>query len=183
MSWRHYERNSNLLLTYLLTYSMVQSPSWAANWFAASQEIPRSSRNPKVHYRTHKRPPRVSIIGQPNHLLTYIPKLIHNSKNNNNKIRQLCTNKKNRKIIYPWRFQSVLQSVRCFGVWLHFCCSWSVWRMFLRKLVTPTVFMWCFRIRGGGRTLRTPFNFSPIYQILIRNLVLVFHLYVHKYVD
>jgi len=34
---------------------MVQSPSWAANWFAASQEITRISRNPKVHYRTHKR--------------------------------------------------------------------------------------------------------------------------------
>ena len=32
---------------------MVQSPSWAANWFAATQEIPRISRNPKVHYRTH----------------------------------------------------------------------------------------------------------------------------------
>jgi len=34
---------------------MVQSP-WEANWFAASQEIPRISRKPKVHYRTHKRP-------------------------------------------------------------------------------------------------------------------------------
>ena len=33
---------------------MVQSPSWAADWFAASQEIPRISRNPKVHYRSHK---------------------------------------------------------------------------------------------------------------------------------
>jgi len=32
---------------------MVQSPSWEANWFAASQEIPRISWNPKVHYRTH----------------------------------------------------------------------------------------------------------------------------------
>ena len=31
--------------TYLLTYSMVQSPSWEANWFAASQEIPHISRN------------------------------------------------------------------------------------------------------------------------------------------
>jgi hypothetical protein len=31
-----------------LTYSTVQSPSWEANWFAASQEIPRISRNPKV---------------------------------------------------------------------------------------------------------------------------------------
>ena len=45
---------------------MVQSPSWEANWFAASQEIPRISGNPKVHYRTHKRPPPVSILGQPN---------------------------------------------------------------------------------------------------------------------
>jgi len=45
---------------------MVQSPSWEANWFAASQEIPRILRNPKVHYRTHKRPPPISILGQPN---------------------------------------------------------------------------------------------------------------------
>jgi len=44
---------------------MVQNPSWEANWFAASQEIPRISRNPKVHYRTHKRLPPVSILGQP----------------------------------------------------------------------------------------------------------------------
>ena len=36
---------------YLPTYSMVQSPSWEANWFAASQEIPRILWNPKVHYR------------------------------------------------------------------------------------------------------------------------------------
>ena len=33
---------------------MVQSPSWEANWFAASQEIPRISQNPKIHYCTHK---------------------------------------------------------------------------------------------------------------------------------
>ena len=43
----------------LLTYCMLQCPSWEANWFAASQEIPRISRNPKVHYRTQKRPPPV----------------------------------------------------------------------------------------------------------------------------
>ena len=51
------------LLTYLLTYSMVQSPSWEANWFAASQEIPRILWNPKVHYRIHKLPPPVPILG------------------------------------------------------------------------------------------------------------------------
>jgi len=45
---------------------MVQSPSWAANWFAATQEIPRISRNPKVYYRTHKLTPPVSILDQPN---------------------------------------------------------------------------------------------------------------------
>ena len=65
---------------------MVQSPSWEANWFAASQEIPRISRNPKVHYRTHKRPPPVSILGQTNpvhiptsHLLEIHPNIIHPS--------------------------------------------------------------------------------------------------------
>jgi len=45
--------------SYLPTYSMMQSPSCAAKWFAASQEIPRISRNAQVHYRTHKRPPPV----------------------------------------------------------------------------------------------------------------------------
>ena len=62
---------------------MVQSPSWEVNWFAASQEIARISRNPKVHYRTHKRPPPVSILGQPNpvhiptsHLLEIHPNII-----------------------------------------------------------------------------------------------------------
>ena len=72
--------------SHLLTYSMVQSPSWEANWFEASQEIPRISRNPKVHYRTHKCPPPVSILGQPNpvhiassHLLEVRPNIIHQS--------------------------------------------------------------------------------------------------------
>ena len=34
-------------LSTLLNYSMVQSPSWEANWFAASQEIPRIFMEPK----------------------------------------------------------------------------------------------------------------------------------------
>ena len=77
---RRNDRGSSGLRTILrcthwnvLTYSMVQSPSWAANWFAASQEIPRISRNPKVHYRIHKRPPPVPILGQPSpvHIPTF----------------------------------------------------------------------------------------------------------------
>ena len=39
-----YRMDSN---SYLLTYSMVQSPSWEANWFAASQEIPRIFMEPE----------------------------------------------------------------------------------------------------------------------------------------
>ena len=53
---------------------------------AASQEIPCISRNPKVHYRTHKHPPPISILGQPNpvhiltsHLLEIRPNIIHPS--------------------------------------------------------------------------------------------------------
>ena len=72
--------------TYLLTHSTVQSPSWTANCFAASQEILRISRNPKVHHRTHKRTPPVPIQGQPNpvhmptsHLLEIHPNIIHPS--------------------------------------------------------------------------------------------------------
>jgi len=71
---------------YLLTYSMVQSPSWEADWFAGSQEIPRILWNPKVHYRTHKRPPPFPVLGQPNpvhiptsHLLESYPNIIHPS--------------------------------------------------------------------------------------------------------
>ena len=65
---------------------MVQSPSGEANWFAASQEIPLISRNPNVHYRTHKRLPPVSILRQPNavhiptsHVLEIRPNVIHPS--------------------------------------------------------------------------------------------------------
>ena len=76
----------DITYTYLLTYSMVQSPSWEANWFACSQEIPRILWNPKVHYLTHKRPPPVPILCQPNpvliptsQLLEIHPNIIHPS--------------------------------------------------------------------------------------------------------
>jgi len=75
-----------IINNYLLNYSMVEGPSWEANLFIASQEIPRISRIPKVHYRTYKRPPPVPILGQPNpvhiptsHLLEIHPNIIHPS--------------------------------------------------------------------------------------------------------
>jgi len=83
---KNVDREINIVTKNTLTYSMVHSHSWEANWFAASQEIPRISRNPKVHYRTHKCPPSVSILGQPNpvhipttHLLEIHPNSIHTS--------------------------------------------------------------------------------------------------------
>ena len=49
--------------TYLLTpWSRVLLEKLTG--FAANQEIARILWNPKVHYRTHKRPPPVPILGQ-----------------------------------------------------------------------------------------------------------------------
>jgi len=51
-----------LYLTYFLTYSMEQNPSWESNWFSASQEIHHILWNPKVHYRIQRCPPPVPIL-------------------------------------------------------------------------------------------------------------------------
>jgi hypothetical protein len=46
--------------------SMEQRPSWEANSFSASQEIPCILRKPEVHYRIHKSPPPVPTLSQLN---------------------------------------------------------------------------------------------------------------------
>jgi len=67
---RSVQRLRYLLLTYLLTYllkpthSKQQSPSWEANRFSVSQDIPRILLNPKVHYRIHKCPSPVPVLIQ-----------------------------------------------------------------------------------------------------------------------
>ena len=88
--WGKSERERDLLEdlgvpTYLLTpWCRVLLEKLTCN--AASQEIPRISRIPKVHYRTHRRPPPVSILGQrspvhisTSHLLEVHPNFIHAS--------------------------------------------------------------------------------------------------------
>ena len=48
----------------LICLLMEQSPSWEANRFSASQEIPSILWNPNVHYRIQKYSPPVRILRQ-----------------------------------------------------------------------------------------------------------------------
>ena len=48
----------------LFTYSVEYSPSWEANRFSASQEIPRIFSNPNVHLLLYTCPPPVPVLSQ-----------------------------------------------------------------------------------------------------------------------
>ena len=51
---------------YLLNNAMQQRPSWEADWFSASLEVPRVLWNPKVHNRICKIPLNVRILSKIN---------------------------------------------------------------------------------------------------------------------
>jgi hypothetical protein len=67
-------KSRNFYFRWPITNSVVQSRSWEANSFSASQEVTRQLWNLKVHYRIHKSPPPANILSQLNPV--HAPRLI-----------------------------------------------------------------------------------------------------------
>jgi hypothetical protein len=70
-----YFKQEEVLYCILITYSTEHTIFLGVNRFSASQEIPRTLRNPKIHYRIHKCPPPVPILNQMNLVCLTIPLL------------------------------------------------------------------------------------------------------------
>jgi hypothetical protein len=74
LSWNlkvHDHAHSSQPLDPILTKFMKQSASWEADSHSDSQGIPCLLLSPKAHYRVHKSPPQVSVLGQMNSVHTF----------------------------------------------------------------------------------------------------------------
>ena len=161
-------------LRLLLTYSMVQSPSWEANWFAASQGIPRILWNPKVHYRTHKRPPPVPILDQPNpvhiptsHLLEIHPNIIHPSMPRSPQwfLRLFCV----KNVIGKWLQFSTYSELQMFRTVVQVHMREQAWVFSNRPVWCDMEEAWCVKIRDKTATIfvtSSTANFSKVFNRL-----------------
>ena len=138
MTWRKEVRSGRSAVQipvqtyYLLTHSMEQSPSWEANRFSASKEIPPILWNPKVRYRIHKCPPPITILNQLDP--------VHNP--------------------HPTSWRSILISSSHLRLGLPICLSRyrrEIFFLFSRRfglVLGPISFLWkpyrCFSLGGGG---------------------------------
>jgi hypothetical protein len=123
----------------ILTYSMEQSPSWEANRFVASQEIPRVLLNPKVYCRIHNCSPPVSILSEPSPVHTptshFLKTSCTPSKSNLHLVNSLAATIREPALYRLLTFQvpNLMSLFRCVG---HTKVSVQVWGFVCKCFVT-----------------------------------------------